>query len=68
MDGTPSLSGVDDEDLDEYDDSCYEDTLDEDSEDEESKGRKSSFFFWVDLKIPKCPFEINWPLEYEQIR
>ena len=41
MDGTPSLSGVDDEDLDEYDDdSCYEDTLDEDSEDEESKQRR----------------------------
>ena len=41
MDGTPSLSGVDDEELDEYDeDSCYEDTANEDSEDEESKHRR----------------------------
>ena len=41
MDGTPSLSGVDDEEIDEYDDeSCYENTADEESEDEESKQRR----------------------------
>ena len=41
VEGTPSLSGIDDEELDEEDeDSYYDDTIDEDSEDEESKQRR----------------------------
>ena len=41
IDGTPSLSGIDDEELDEEDeDSYYDDTIDDDSEDEESKQRR----------------------------
>ena len=40
LEGTPSLSGVEDEDDDDVEDSYYDDTIDEDSEDEESKERR----------------------------
>ena len=41
LDGTPSLSGIDDEEVDDEDeDSYYDDTHDEDTEDEESRQRR----------------------------